>query len=57
MAQDKVVVPVDTKKLVRKHVTLEVKTSGYKGWQRRMEIAKLLIRFAAWIAWFNVEFV
>jgi hypothetical protein len=50
------ILELDTKKFAHK-ITLEVKLKRVNEWGLRLKIACLLIRFAAWIAWFNVEFV
>lgn len=51
-----VLTELDTRELAHR-ITLEVKLKRAREWGLRVKVACLLIRFAAWIAWFNVEFV
>jgi hypothetical protein len=54
MATDAGTYTIDAKDLA-KHITLTVRLGRLDHWLWRVNIAKWLIRLAAWIMWVNVE--
>ena len=48
-------ISLDTKKIAQENITLHVRLHKYHSWLWRLRVAEWLIRFAAYVAWVNIE--